>query len=244
MVAAVYDAKRPPWKFGLLFCLRAGACERVTDLRYEAADGKSVSLNDFLPSGYALYRFPHARVFGQMRSCAFYGEFGVVREARGRMFSNDLDPLFGRTVPFFEVPEAFFSLLHEFGHAYIRVSESRVARWRSRRWHARAQTRPVKRGERDCYISVVLKEERRAWAFALKILRRLRNEGVDLIPELDTLNKLLFVIHWQLYTYELGAREDLLLRDAQNLLLRALQVGDGRELRRQAIRPRHEKSKR
>jgi hypothetical protein len=131
---------------------------------------------------------------------------------------------------FLQKPGNFLSLFHEIGHIKtarkIRSALERASFKVSQRYRkAEKKTlasdeilflpeeekglpRPLKKNEVEKYIKLRAQEERNAWAWALKFLHRLRQEGFDLEPELTSVNDLIKIVDEHLKSYE----EDYILR--------------------------------
>lgn len=81
---------------------------------------------------------------------------------------------------------AFFDILHEIGHTYIPLSKDEEnLRNKLERNLAFSEE------EKKQYFKVVLKTERKAWAYALSKYRQLKKDGIDIFPEAEN-NEYLF----------------------------------------------------
>lgn len=97
----------------------------------------------------------------------------------------------------------FISLLHEIGHSQVFESMSEEEQMESIELISKLTKKKKQQITKEEKESEN-KDERKSWARALKTFRRLRKEGIDLEPELDTPGKVLKGIH-----AAIGTRENL-----------------------------------
>lgn len=164
----------------------------IKGIKYTTPEGKSISLDEFLPEGWRIIR-------------QHIGKLQVVFLTReGLLAKNIIYP------QYYKIPESdkyflpiqregfFLGLLHEIGHAHFYESESLNPKRKN-------ELNPTLKTKRE-----TIKEERSAWAWALQTLRKLRREGIDFEPTLPENKKILEKVHAVLSTYE---KKDLSLEE-------------------------------
>lgn len=143
----------------------------VSTLEFKISDAKVFDFLALLPEGYSLEK---RRSLGT----------SVVDPYKGKLVYGEDRLVEGGFVPFFSQPGAFLELLHELGH--IDSIENAI----------RAKN-PKSEQERESIAKelIEVEDERDAWAYAVKLLRKLRAEGIDLEPKLDNEAKIAQAVH-------------------------------------------------
>jgi len=198
--------------------------DEIKDIEYETSDGKTLSVKSLLPEGWKLIRssvlgmdnpimanmtgrvivyeknywIPRAYVVPKEEPLPEpVSKEGFIRE----VFPGPRGVIELSSSPQVERKGFFISLLHEIGHSQVfkAMSEKKQIEFIERisRLNKKIKQKIIEdQDEKEADN----KNERESWAWALKTFRRLRKEGVDLEPELDTPDKLLKGIHAALNT--------------------------------------------
>lgn len=187
--------------------------QEITDIEYITSDGKAFFFSNVLPKNWRLIRASSNRMpesqFDQKR--IFYSETMPMLGTFPGLRLSESEKRRVAEMPQITGKGFLLILLHEIGHAHTlaeltpeeieRDGNLRKSMFFKKMESANAPvTLPPQ--ERKDYEKLVIGNERDAWAWALKNLRRLRREGIDLEPELKTNKDLLEFIHGALVLYE------------------------------------------
>lgn len=178
---------------------------RVLALEYVTTGGQRLNFNDLLPEGYDFYRIAAEKELdalgtfslGPGRLVIYSESFAVAAgfDDKGELILHNRN--------FFEQPGALLYLLHEIGHAYEKKSllEELYIIWLRRRSHP-SRKHIFKERFVQSRIENIYQPERNAWAYALRKLRELRRDSIDIAPKLDTKEKILAAVNDNLRSYE------------------------------------------
>lgn len=210
----------------------------VRELEYVTADGKRWFFSTIVPEGFLLLRWEGE---GGADSYRYGGIRYIGYEDRILIpYSDERERLQFVSKPYFETPFALLELLHEVGHARQEFPDEEEKRRLILREKADAQ-RGLSPLEKKEFVEKVLAEERDAWAYALRQLEKLREEGIDLAPQLKTREEVLAFVHTALLTYEGAVRDSRWLKERIGHVRRAFIAHDPTALIHEAIRPRRER---
>lgn len=205
--------------------------EQIDELEYFAPNGAIFRISTILPEGVTLTKVENITVpyFNPITKKVVYGE----------IMSTEIDKHGGikdtKLVPFFKNPAAFIALLHEVGHAVHKQSFKEVVvkiLQKTRREMRREKHKPTDKTDENV-DSDIIQQERDAWAYTLKKIRKLRKRGIDLAPQLDTEEKLLAEIHTRLFSYEIDS-----IHNEQSARIPLEMEHLGKQLSRIAVRPK------
>lgn len=155
----------------------------IKDIRYTTNEGRVFLIRKLLPPGWKLIR-RCAPIPGASPFCkdVFYGYSLIPQKS------------------------FFLSLLHEIGHAYFceSLSKEEILRFMALtdELDFKRSTSGLTSEETELYKKYVINHEKKAWAYALKTLRRFRGEGIDLAPELTSIKEILCIVMASLSSYE------------------------------------------
>ena len=189
--------------------------EVLTDLIFQTPDGREVSaLSIANPNGLRIaieghdpsgrpeggYYLVHSHVVSMPRVMHFPTEL----HEDGSYMADTLEhyPLWGR-------PGDWLLLLHEISHALIaRLYSQRYLENQAYRDRINAFHQALRWGEvvgciasHEEYIGRIIHEERDAWAYAIRVLRVFRQQGIDFEPELKTRADIENFVHLRLGSY-------------------------------------------
>ena len=205
------------------------------DIWYHAANGKELKFNDLLPAGFFIRKDLSNISPYQTESEIVYGIVFDKERYEERSFWE---------------PGAFLKLLHEAGHAAhepLLSNDEFTARNRLR--FQCENVRDIDNYQIDPKLLPValrvLRSERLAWANALSTLRILRQQEIDLEPELPTMKELFPLVHSYISEYEEAYMRAFKgewdqyrdWRDTRDLYLNLAKHGYGHYLAKHAIRP-------
>ncbi len=143
----------------------------VSGLEFKTHNAKVFDFLTLLPEGYSLEK-------RQSLGTSF------IDAVKKKLVHSEDRLVEGGFAPFFSQPGAFLELLHELGH--IDSIENAIK-----------ARNPKSDQERESIAEELMKteDERDAWAYAVKMLRKLRAEGINLEPELDSEAKIAQSVH-------------------------------------------------
>lgn len=196
--------------------------DEIEDIEYETNDGKTLSIRSLLPEGWKIVKSSFLGMDNPMAASMVdrhivYGENYWVPKAyvvpkdeplpkpiRKENFIREVFPgprgvLELSSFPQVERKGFFIGLLHEIGHSQVFEAMSEEEQMGTIEFIAELSEKKrqqVTKEEKE----IENKDERKSWAWALKTFRRLRKEGIDLEPELDSPDKILKGIHAALDT--------------------------------------------
>lgn len=187
----------------------------------KSSEGEKISLITFAPPGYKMIEKQYSALGPSLDSENHIVEFPRYRElSQGNVIERTKDSFVemvtkdnSETVElheFLKLRGSFLRILHEFGHAfdYLGVRGFEKVKMNAIRKLSTATMILSESKTVDAlddalleqYLSNVIQEERDAWVYALRVLRELRKEGVDLEPGLSN-HDLLNLLHKDLDSY-------------------------------------------
>jgi hypothetical protein len=205
---------------------------KPVQLTYIDEGDQRFDIGTLLPEAVRFGKYPGGPVLKYTDGYVLYGD-------------TYFDPRAGKTTDFWATG-SMFALLHEIGHAKFDNEPTPDGDWARTLLNSPfSLSNPT---ESDVKRALgILKSERRAWAFALKTLKNLRVDGIDLEPELPTMDDLIPSIYGALFTYErqvmrkVGSKSGIAdeWEDARNYHISGYRNGrlSPRYLARYAIRP-------
>ena len=165
----------------------------VKQLTFVSQDGQKADILSLLPEGVHILErllpmIGAAALFDpETRTIQYPRESFIDKENYGSSYKRE---------------GALFTLLHEIGHSRSMTPE------KTESWKALedALIDASDDTQLDHYVAMVVEEERNANAYALRQLRELRTQGIDLAPELRTFKDMHNFIHNSLEHYPALAR--------------------------------------
>ncbi len=194
----------------------------VPDIEYRTADGKIVSVRSLIPGSWNLSTVERGDLFnadifsrriqyGQRHDTSVFSPGHERVEAKAAPYIPE-----GRTIeenkpePALTSRGFFMNILHEAGHAHafedMAPEEKREFARTVGELNARS-SREYSERDKAAYRDIVVQNERDAWAWAVKKLRELRSQGIDLAPEFRTKDELFHGIRAAVRNYEMHTKE-------------------------------------
>src|SRR3989338_10225058 len=167
----------------------------VRDIIFTQDDGKEVSFRDklSLPVGLGILEFQGfwkkiARYFPDKKTIGFSSFVLAVDTETNKVKLEN----------FFEASGTLYVLLHEIGHVF-QAPNKRYRELENLKISGEAVNEEALANE---YLNTIFQIERDAHNFAIKKLRQLRREGIDLEPDFKTLGDIGRFVHQALSSYE------------------------------------------
>lgn len=212
-------------KIGKKIYNASGEFHEVEDIYRIQESGEAFSMKSLLPEGWKFWRGVRDFYGSNLKDKAvIYGDHYVLsreytvpesepipEHVEREDFIRYVDPDTRFVVEMHSLPQVtqkgfFLHLLHEIGHGHVFEAMSQEDKnaildiTRELKFSkAKSEFSPE---ERDLYDRFILRPERGAWTWALRTLRRLRQEGIDLAPELNSQQEIIKAISAALSTYE------------------------------------------